>query len=343
LRTAAIPHCRAADIGSAGFVLDRAACWIAGAGNTAAMVTAARAPDVAAIAPDALRAFEAVIASARAATSPELYALARARIAALLGIDPPGEQRTPELAEKIRALPSWPKSPLFGERERACLAFTEQFVLDVSSVTPDQRAALAAALGGGAAAFVQALYAIDFELRLRAAFGSLFGVDPITMEPSGAAGPLWPALEAMLPVIARLASLDPLTSELVRLRGARIHSCRFCKSLRNVRAFAQGGGERTFEKVDAYEQSDLALRQKVALRLTDALLTRPGDFPHGLTDAVHAQFAPEQIVELLFDVARNALNKFAVAMGVDGAGVGDGIGYYDTDERGELVYGLSPS
>src|SRR5262249_28307063 len=155
-------------------------------------------------------------------------AIARARIASLLGCAAEREE-SPELAEKLRALPSWPKSPLFSERDRACLAFAEQFVLDVSAVTAEQRAALATALGGGAAEFAQTLYAIDFELRVRAAFDQLFGADPLAALGDAAPGPLWPALEAMLPLIARLAALDPLTSELVRLRGARFHGCRVCK------------------------------------------------------------------------------------------------------------------
>jgi alkylhydroperoxidase family enzyme len=296
-----------------------------------------RPVDVRAIAPDAFAAFEKVMVSARASVDPDLYTLARTRIATLLGVA--GEAPSDE---KLRALPKWPTSPLFSERDRACLAFAEQFVLDVSAVTAEQRAALASALGAGAAAFGQMLYAIDFELRLRAAFTQLFGADPIAAAPDAAPAPLWPALEAMMPVIARRTALDPLTTELVRLRGARVHSCRVCKSLRNVRAFAQGGGEATFDKVDAYESSDLAEPHKLALRLVDALLFRPADFPSGLADRVRAHWSDEQIVELLLDVTRNALNKFAVAMGVDGVGVGEGIGYYDTDERGEMVYGLSP-
>jgi alkylhydroperoxidase family enzyme len=299
-------------------------------------MTSTNSASPSAIAPEALRAFADVIASARAAIDPDLYALARARIATLLGV-----ADAAPAGEKIRALPSWPDSPLFSDRERACLAFAEQFVLDVSAVSDEQRAALAGALGKGAAAFGQALYAIDFELRLRNAFAQLFGADPIPA-PSGATpGALWPTLEAMMPVIARLAALDPLTTELVRLRGARIHSCRMCKSLRNARAFAQGGGETTFDKIDAFEQSDLAERHKVALRLVDAVLFRPGDFPSGLAEQVREHWTPAQIVELLLDIARNALNKFAVAMGVDGVGVGESTGFYDTDERGEMVYGLA--
>jgi hypothetical protein len=47
-------------------------------------------------------------------------------------------------------------------------------------------------------------------------------------------------------------------------------------------------------------------------------------------------------VELVLDVARNAANKIAVAFGADEAHVTDGVEFYDVDERGELVYGLTP-
>jgi alkylhydroperoxidase family enzyme len=268
-----------------------------------------------------LAAFEVVRASARAAVDPGLYAQARARVAAALDLGPAHA----------------------GDADPACLAFAEQFALDVSAITPEQRAALTRVLGAKTAPFVQALYAIDFELRLRAVLRELFGSDPLPAEPSAAPRELWPALEALLPEIASLASLDPFTTELVRLRGARAHDCRMCKSLRNVRAVESGGDEATFDKIDRYERSDLAERHKVALRLVDAMLWTPARFPGGLADSVRAQFTREQQLELVLDVTRNSLNKFAVAMGVDGIGVGEGIGYYDTDERGELVYGLTPS
>jgi hypothetical protein len=269
----------------------------------------------------ALAAFEVVMASARAAVDPELYWSARARIASVLDLGPPDAA---------------------SAADRACLAFAEQFALDVSAVTDPQRDALTRVLGAQAAAFVQTLYAIDLELRVRAALRELLGADPLPVTPGAAPAALWPALEAMLPEIARLRSLDPFTTELVRLRGARAHNCRLCKSLRNVRAVESGGDEATFDKIDLYERSDLAERHKAALRLVDAMLWTPGKFASGLADQVRAHYSPEQQVELVLDVARNALNKFAVAMGVDGIGVGEGIGYYDTDERGELVYGLTP-
>lgn len=277
--------------------------------------------DLPATAARPLAAFEVVMASARAAVEPKLYAQARARIATALDFAPPQA----------------------GDADPACLAFAEQFALDVSAITAEQRGALTAALGAKAAPFVQALYAIDFELRLRAAFRALFGGDPLPAEPVASPRELWPALEAMLPEIARLSSLDPFTTELVRLRGARAHNCRMCKSLRNVRAVESGGDEAAFDKIDRYEHSDLTERHKAALRLVDALLWTPARFPEGLADALRAHFTREQQLELVLDVTRNALNKFAVAMGVDGIGVGEGIGYYDTDANGELVYGLTPS
>jgi len=276
--------------------------------------------DLPAAASRPLAAFEVVMASARAAIDPGLYAQARARIASALDFGPPHP----------------------GDADPACLAFAEQFALDVSAITAEQRGALTAALGAKAAAFGQALYAIDFELRLRATFEELFGGDPLPAEPVVHPRELWPALEAMLPEIARLSSLDPFTTELVRLRGARAHNCRMCKSLRNVRAVESGGDEATFDKIDRYERSDLAERHKVALRLVDAILWTPARFPEGLAAAVSEHFTREQQVELVLDVTRNALNKFAVAMGADGIGVGEGIGYYDTDANGDLVYGLTP-
>ena len=40
--------------------------------------------------------------------------------------------------DKIAELSSWPTSPLFSARERACLALAEQFVIDVNGVTDRQ-------------------------------------------------------------------------------------------------------------------------------------------------------------------------------------------------------------
>jgi alkylhydroperoxidase family enzyme len=113
--------------------------------------------------------------------------------------------------------------------------------------------------------------------------------------------------------------------------------------LRNVTPANGGVDEAVYDQLDHFESSDLDERQKVALRLTDALVWQPLDYPPGLVDAVHRSWSGDETVELLFDVARNAANKIAVALAADAPHVDDGIEYFDTDDDGELVYGLTPT
>ena len=59
-------------------------------------------------------------------------------------------------------LAAWPTSPRFSARERACLALTEQFVMDANGVTDEQVAAVTEHLGGpGCYAFVQAISVLE--------------------------------------------------------------------------------------------------------------------------------------------------------------------------------------
>ncbi len=77
--------------------------------------------------------------------------------------------------------------------------------------------------------------------------------------------------------VVRIKGLDPLTTELVRLRCARIHDCRRCRSVRDDAALEAGFDEELGAKIDDCEASDLAPRHKAALRLADAMIlgTRP--------------------------------------------------------------------
>lgn len=100
----------------------------------------------------------------------ELLELCRLRIAMLqgdaaeLGRPAPAAALPPEKADAVR---DWPASPLFDDRERACLAFTEQFAADVAGVTQaDADALLAHLTPGEARAFVSALLALDQHQRL---------------------------------------------------------------------------------------------------------------------------------------------------------------------------------
>jgi alkylhydroperoxidase family enzyme len=219
--------------------------------------------------------------------------------------------------------------------------FEEQFVVDVAGVTAEQRAAAANDLGRDLFEFVQGCYVRDFDARLRAAWRQLFDVEPRAGAVE-AGSSLWEALEAFFAAVARMDALDPITTEIVRLRGAHAHNCRLCKSTRSVRAEAAGASESLYDKIERFEASDLADRYKVALRLTDALLWEPSQYPEGLVEEVHGQFTDAEIVEIVFDVTRNAANKIAVALAADDPHVTEGIEYYDIDPGGAVVYLAAP-
>ena len=91
-----------------------------------------------------------------------------------------------------------------------------------------------------------------------------------------------------------------------------------------------------FDAVDHYEDSDLPDATKAALALTDAMIWTPTAIPEPVVAAVRALLTPAQAVELVLDVARNAANKIAVALGADAATVTEGIELFVTDADGEL-------
>ena len=216
-------------------------------------------------------------------------------------------------------------------------AFTDQFVIDVSSVDVGP---LAAQLGEHTGPFVQALWVLDLGTRTDVAVERLFGA-PVPPRPPAEPGDFAATFDEYLRVVAQLSNLDPITTELVRLRGARFHNCRICKSRRVVSALREGADEAMFDKIDLYESSDLDERYKVALRLTDAIITQPKYLDEGLAAQTHAHFDDAQLVELVCDVMRNAANKVAVAFGADAPNVTSGVELFDVLPDGNLVYGLS--
>jgi alkylhydroperoxidase family enzyme len=221
-----------------------------------------------------------------------------------------------------------------------CLWFAEQFILDVSAVKDEQRRVVTESLGVDAFTFVQLLYVADYHYRLTRVWSQIFGITASTGSVAGRPS-LWDSLQSLFSTVARMQQLDPLMTELVRLRGARAHKCRLCQSLRSVRAVELGATEETYRSLDQFEASDLPDEAKIALRLTDAILWRPARYPADLTSQVVGALSPSEIVELAFDVMRNAANKIAVALGADEAHVSDGVELYDIDDRGEVVYQAS--
>jgi alkylhydroperoxidase family enzyme len=111
--------------------------------------------------------------AAWAAIDPDLLELCRLRIAMLLGDD--AELAAHNLDDAVvRALPAWPSSPLFSPAQRACLAFTEQFVIDVAAMDDALVDGVTAELGGdGLSSFVNALLVIEQRQRLHLIWGRL--------------------------------------------------------------------------------------------------------------------------------------------------------------------------
>ncbi len=227
--------------------------------------------------------------------------------------------------------------------------FAERFVLDVASVTDAERQALSERFGASTFPLVQVMWVADFGTRAETALGQLFGSSaldglktPSPGEGGDPGGGLWTAIDDLLVEVARLDHLDPVTTELVRLRGARAHNCRLCRSRRLVPAVRAGADEATFDQIDDYERSPFPERQKVALRLTDAMVWSPAVWPSELVAQVRRAFDPAEATELVLDVTRNSANKMAVALGADAAQVAEGeLEYYDVQPDGQLVYGLA--
>jgi alkylhydroperoxidase family enzyme len=121
--------------------------------------------------------------AAYAAVDPTLLELCRLRVAMLLGCQAELDTRHVEaeatgLEATIAELPQWPTSSRFDARQRACLAFTEQFVIDVASLDDELASDVADQLGSqGLIDFVNALLVVEQRQRLRLAWERLLGPD----------------------------------------------------------------------------------------------------------------------------------------------------------------------
>ncbi len=270
--------------------------------------------------PAAFECFDRIEALAAGAVEPALLDPVRMAVAAALA--------HPEELDRTPVATTSSDDPRTG----ACVAFAEQYVVDVSGTTDEQRGALGAALGADTFIFVQALYVVDVFQRGRIALERIFAT------PYGAAAPpetgdLWASLEEFMRVVALDTALDPVTTELVRLRGARAHDCRICQSRLSLRAVESAGDESLFTT-----DGDDALteRQRAALALADAVIWQPTGIDDALVARVRRELSDAEIVEIVLDLVRNAANKIAVSLGGDEAVVTEGVEYYDVDASGDV-------
>jgi alkylhydroperoxidase family enzyme len=255
-------------------------------------------------------------ADVAAAVPADVVALARQRVAMTLGVEP------------------W-TAP---DGDDAVVTFAEQFVIDCTGV---DYAPLIERLGGDPmtmVAFVKAMWVLDLGLRTDLVLDRLLA-GQVTPRAAATAQAEPLTFDPFLCAVAQLDGMDPLTTELVRLRVARHHNCRLCQSLRTRAAMQAGGDESMYGKIADFANSDLDDRQKTALRLTEAIIIRPEACDDSLVSAAHEHFTDAQLVEIVLDVMRNAANKVAVAFGADAPNLAEGLQVYDITADGTMVYG----
>jgi alkylhydroperoxidase family enzyme len=232
-----------------------------------------------------------------------------------------------------------------SEAEAVVAEFAEQFSVDVSAITREQRRWLRKQLGDSTFGVVVQIYLADFIPRVRAGLEAL-GVGsqylgwvngPISWDHTTEPPDL--VFNDFLPAVARMRALDPVMSELVRLRGAAQHNCRMCKSRRETTALDAGGSETLYEEIERFENSvSLDARAKAALRYTDALIWSPAHLVVDAAAEVRSHFSDAEVVEITFDVMRNAANKIMVSLGADAPRVEHGTELYLIDADGQTVF-----
>jgi len=140
--------------------------------------------------------------------------------------------------------------------------------------------------------------------------------------------------------VVRSAQLDPVITEMVRLRCARSHDCRICQTLRLADAADAGLDADMADKIDRFEDSDLDERYKVALRIVDAFIWLPAQLSPELAAQAHAHFSDAELAELLVDITKWSTQKIHVTLGTDGADRlpvnEDGVAYFAFADSGKV-------
>jgi alkylhydroperoxidase family enzyme len=265
----------------------------------------------------------------------------------------PGDGRLTGLVRSVCArtlsLPALPAEVVVdepgSEAEAVVAEFAEQFSVDVSMITAEQRSRLWKCLGDSTFGVVVAMYIADFVPRVRAGLEALgVGSEHLgwvrgPLEWDHASDPSDVVFNDFLPAVARMRALDPVTSELVRLRGAAQHNCRLCKSLRESTALDAGGSESLYGDIEHFQSSTLFdSRAKAALRYADGLIWTPAHLVVDDAAEVRSGFSEDEAVELTFDIMRNASNKVAVSLGGDAPRVEHGTERYLLDVDGQTVF-----
>jgi len=184
-----------------------------------------RTEEVSAVLGDRTRVISALDAALRATDTPANAKVANGRLHCLHRV-----------ADLLGAELQMPISlSILDPAEAACMAFTEQWVVDVASMPESLLADLTGHLGdAGVMDFVQALLVEEQRIRLDLGWQRL-GLLPVASDhdpssrlldqPPEAVGSLNKALSEWQAAVVCLDEVDPITTELVRLRCANYHDC----------------------------------------------------------------------------------------------------------------------
>jgi alkylhydroperoxidase family enzyme len=274
---------------------------------------------------------------------PDLVALTAEAVATPHGLPPLGELHP--VAPSVSGAASTPWQALdLDDRRLAALRFAHQFSVDVAAMDDDVRDALHAELGDAAFEFAQSVFVLDVVGRTRALLDALFGAST-GLDATASPDPypsIWAGIEELLMTVPGLTALDPVTTDLTRLRLARHHDCRLCRSLRSRSALAEGAAEALFDAAQEDRPEGIDGAPLAALELIDAFAWTPGRVDPDVLPRVGSHFTAPQQVELVLDAARNAANKLAVAFGADAPHVDSGVEIFDVALDGTVTYGLDP-
>ncbi|HLS99259.1 MAG: hypothetical protein WDA10_03700 [Porticoccaceae bacterium] len=296
------------------------------------------------------------LAVAEQVNDSELLNLCRTRMAQLLdcrallaGADP----------AQLGRLDQWSKSSDFSSAEKAALDFTELFIVAAREISPAQRRALAEALGvGEPSTFVYGLYINEALVR----FLAFADVEPFALDrllaKSTAVGEksdrkfiewvegdgaetdarLLAAYYAFNRATCAANLVDALTDEMVRLRSAEYHDCKFCQSVRRIVAKPEGAGDLMGEVRDYANSTLLTPRQKTALEVLDVFLVSPAAVGDGLKARIIEHFSPAELVELLMKEMFWMSNKPMISLGTDpGAVSAASLTPFEYDAEGNFV------
>lgn len=149
------------------------------------------------------------------------------------------------------------------------------------------------------------------------------------------------AIDSFYGAATRMKTLDPVATEVLRLRCARHHDCRICKAVRLRDAREAGIDEELTAKIDHYADSDLDERLKVLLQYVDAFISSPSAIGADLAARLSRSYTVEQIVEISLDVMKFSTQKIHVTLGLDtmpGVDLESGtVTYFEFDVEGRPV------